>query len=119
MITAEYGQTKHDLEEEEELEDKVEDAVEDLGRFPRKLSSALPSVGIGVKIPDTMARLNQMNKNFTMKVPDTSDYHPAQIHDSTPWKTSIPKTPPGKTTPCISINHNSMDILGKQKRKKN
>lgn len=114
----EYGQTKHDLDEEEELEEKelekkVEDVIENIGKFPHKISSKLPSVGFEIKIPDTVARLNNMNIDLTIKVPDTSNYHPAQIHDSTPWKTNLPKI-----TPCISIGHNSMKILGK-KRKKN
>jgi hypothetical protein len=79
-----YGQSSKDLEEElEEENEKIE---------PRKnyRNSLLPRFRFGVRLPDSMEGLG--GRDFGFKVPSTENISPVKIHDSTPWKTHIPKS---------------------------
>lgn len=79
-----YGQTSKDLEEElEEENEKIE---------PRKnyRNSLLPHFRFGVRLPDSMEGMKE--RGFGFNVPDTGNIIPAKIHDSTPYRTKIPKS---------------------------
>ena len=77
----EYGQTSKELEEEYEEETEP----------PRHYrNSLLPHFRFGVKLPDSMAGMKE--RGFGFNIPDTGNMVPVKIHDSTPWKTKIPKS---------------------------
>lgn len=78
----EYGQTSKELEE-------LEDEEHEVRKHYR--NSLLPHFRIGVKLPDSMNGMGG-NNGFGFNVPDTGKIVPVKMHDSTPWKTKIPKS---------------------------
>ena len=78
-----YGQTSKDLEEElEEENEKVE--------LKHYRNSLLPHFRFNVRLPNSMK--GACGNGFCFNVPDTGNMVPTKIHDSTPWKTRIPKS---------------------------
>jgi len=114
-----YGQTSHDNEDDDDLEERIEDVVEDMDLFPRKFSSNVPRIGLGVKIPDTASKMNRINtKGFpSIKIPDTSVGR-TRGHDSTPKQSSFPNIKTDKSTRFGVINSmQDLKLLGNKKKK--
>ena len=78
-----YGQTSKELEEEEEEENE-------LTNRKNYRNSLLPHFRFGVRLPDSMRGAKCGCLEFN--VPDTGNIIPVKIHDSTPWKTKLPKS---------------------------
>lgn len=93
-----YGQTSHD--KDKEFEDDIEEELESIKEIPRRKGSLLPSMNFKSSIPDTMSEMNKFDTSFS------SHHSPVSIHNSTPYKTNLPRTKGGMT-----FGHNSMRVL--------